>query len=436
MESLDELIEKNLQKAYLLYSSNQGLAYQNSNSLQDELRAFKGQKMFGFLDPDLSETRKKAKTESNPQKDLKSHTPSADHLNQLLTKSSEASALELFQNKYLSLQLKTIEPQWHAPWKLMRVISGHQGWVRCLSVDPTNNWFASGSNDRMIKIWDMASGQLRLSLVGHINAVRSVIVSDRHPYLFSCGEDKRIHCWDLEHNKIVRHYNGHLSGIFCLALHPTLDVLISGSRDTVCRVWDIRMKTQVRVLEGHTGTVFSVAAQGNEPQIISGASDCTVKLWDIVSGKPMKTLTKHKKSIRSVKFHSEEYTFLSAAADNLKLWRCPDGEFLRHFEGHEAIINDFAINQDNVMVTGADNGSLGFWDYTSGFKYQEIMSKEQPGSLSSEAGIFATCFDKSGIRLLTGECDKTIKIWKEDEEATPETHPLPKEARVFRRTRY
>lgn len=28
------------------------------------------------------------------------------------------------------------------------------------------------------------------------------------------------------------------------------------------------------------------------------------------------------------------------------------------------------------------------------------------------------------IRLITGECDKTIKIWKEDPDATPETHPV------------
>lgn len=27
-------------------------------------------------------------------------------------------------------------------------------------------------------------------------------------------------------------------------------------------------------------------------------------------------------------------------------------------------------------------------------------------------------------RLITGECDKTIKFYKEDEEATEETHPI------------
>src|SRR4051812_14416727 len=55
-------------------------------------------------------------------------------------------------------------PEWHAPWKLMRVISGHLGWVRALAVEPGNQWFASGAGDRTIKIWDLASGQLRLTL--------------------------------------------------------------------------------------------------------------------------------------------------------------------------------------------------------------------------------------------------------------------------------
>jgi WD40 repeat protein len=44
------------------------------------------------------------------------------------------------------------KPKWHPPWKLYRVIAGHSGWVRCLSFDPTNQWFASGSNDRTIKV--------------------------------------------------------------------------------------------------------------------------------------------------------------------------------------------------------------------------------------------------------------------------------------------
>ena len=94
-------------------------------------------------------------------------------------------------------------PDWHPPWKLHRVISGHLGWVRALAVEPGNKWFASGAGDRTIKIWDLASGQLRLTLTGHISTVRGLAVSPRHPYMFSCGEDKMVKCWDLETNKVV-----------------------------------------------------------------------------------------------------------------------------------------------------------------------------------------------------------------------------------------
>ena len=51
----------------------------------------------------------------------------------------------------------------------------------------------------------------------------------------------------------------------------------------------------------------------------------------------------------------------------------------------------------------------------------------QPGSLSSEAAIFQVKFDRSSLRMITAECDKSIKIWKRDDDATPETHPLVEE---------
>jgi pleiotropic regulator 1 len=206
---------------------------------------------------------------------------------------------------------KMIYPEWHPPWKLYRVISGHTGWVRCIDVDPTNNWFVTGSNDKMIKFWDLASGKLKLSLTGHINSVRGVVVSPRHPYLFSCGEDKEVKCWDLEQNKVVRHYHGHLSGIYSIALHPTLDVIVTGGRDCVGRVWDIRSREQIFCLEGHTNTIASVVCQEFNPQIITGSHDSTVKLWDMRMGKCLNTLTYHKKSVRSLITHHDEYTFLS-----------------------------------------------------------------------------------------------------------------------------
>lgn len=81
-----------------------------------------------------------------------------------------------------------------------------------------------------------------------------------------------------------------------------------------------------------------------------------------------------------------------------------------------------------------------FWDWRSGFCFQvcafsvdhfiiietfayihicfqKIQAKAQPGSIDSEAGIYAMCYDKTGLRLITAEADKSIKMYKEDDEA-------------------
>jgi len=320
--------------------------------------------------------------------------------------------------------IQYVKPEWHAPWKLMRVISGHTGWVRSIGIDASNEWFATGAADRTIKIWDLASGVLKLTLTGHINTVRGLAVSPRHPYLFSAGEDKTVRCWDLEYNKVIRQYHGHLSAVYSLSLHPTIDVLVTGSRDSTARVWDIRTKASVHVLTGHQNTVCAVETQGADPQVITGSHDTTVRLWDLAAGKCMATLTNHKKSVRALLLHPSEFSFASGAPDNLKIWKFPDGNFLRNVSGHNAIVNALAVNQDNVLVSAADNGSMYLWDWNTGYNFQQITTTPQPGSLDSEAGIYSIAFDKTGSRLITCEADKSIKIYKEDEEATPETHPV------------
>jgi pleiotropic regulator 1 len=361
---------------------------------------------------------------ANPAKKAKKTGRSSTAL--VLAQKQNGDGLPQAQTKSLIQRPNMAQPRpdWHAPWKLMRVISGHIGWVRALAVEPNNQWFASGAGDRTIKIWDLATGNLRLTLTGHISTVRGLAVSSRHPYLFSCAEDKQVKCWDLETNKVIRQYHGHLSGVYTLALHPTLDVLVTAGRDGVARVWDMRTRSNIIVLSGHTGTVTDVKTQATDPQVITSSLDSTVRLWDLAAGKSMGVLTHHKKGVRALAVHPTEYTFSSASAHSIKQWRCPKGEFMQNFEGHNAIINSLSVNEDNVMFSGGDNGSISFWDWKTGHRFQTTESLAQPGSLDAEAGVMSSTFDQTGLRLIVGEADKTIKIWKPDENATPETHPL------------
>ncbi|KNZ56008.1 hypothetical protein VP01_2520g2 [Puccinia sorghi] len=281
-------------------------------------------------------------------------------------------------------EARSVKPDFHPQSKLHRGISGHLGWV-----------------------WDLASGNLKLSLTGHISTVRGLAVSDRHPYLFSCGEDKMVKCWDLEQNKVIRHYHGHLSGVYSLSLHPTLDVLVTAGRNASARVRVMRTKGQVHVLSGHTATIADVKCQESDPQVITGSMDSTIRLWDLAAGRTMAQLTHHHKSVRSLTIHPTEYSFASGSAggNNIKKWKCPEGMFVHNFSGHDAIINTICVNEEGVMYSGADNGSMTWWDYKTGLPFQTMSDIPQPGSLDAEAGVFCSTFDATGSRLITGHTD-------------------------------
>jgi pleiotropic regulator 1 len=115
----------------------------------------------------------------------------------------------------------------------------------------------------------------------------------------------------------------------------------------------------------------------------------------------MTTLTHHHKSVRSLAIHPTEFSFASGSSggNNIKKWKFPEGTFVHNFAGHDAIINTVNVNADGAFFSGADNGSMCFWDYKTGLPYQTMTDIPQPGSLDAEAGIFASTFDQTGTRL-------------------------------------
>ena len=234
--------------------------------------------------------------------------------------------------------------------------------------------------------------------------------------------------------------------MYALAIHPTLDVLLTGGRDASCRVWDMRTRTQVHILTGHEDAVSSILANGADPQVVTGSMDSTVRTWDLAAGRVRSVLTHHKKSVRALAGHASEFAFCSASVDAVKRWALPDCTFVHGYGGagraggapSGSIVNALALNADGVLVGGGDDGSLQMWDYGTGHAFQASASVPQPGSLDAEAGIFAAAFDATGSRLITAEADKTIKIWREDPDATPASHPIDmaaweEQCRAFRR---
>lgn len=303
-------------------------------------------------------------------------------------------------------------------WKLMRVTANaHDGWVRTLCVDPFNQFVALGGADNTIKVWDITGARVKAAIAGHVLPVRALATSAKYPYLFSGSEDRMVKCWDLERShtphSLVRDYYGHVGGVYALALHPELDVLFSGGSDRVVRGWDIRSRQQVVLLTGHREEILVIASQAGDPQVITALLDRTVCLWDLRNQSQALQITQHGHSIRAMAMHPLELTFTSAdLRGNFKQWLLPRGQLLNQFEttGDDRIVNVAAINPvTNELLAGYDNGKLEWWDYAAG----SVNHTAQTTAVNTTEPtlVYSAAFDILGTRLFTGEGDKTIKIW-------------------------
>ena len=55
--------------------------------------------------------------------------------------------------------------------------TGHTRSINAVAFSPDNRWLASGGKDNVIKIWDLATGNILRTLYGHTANVNALVVS-------------------------------------------------------------------------------------------------------------------------------------------------------------------------------------------------------------------------------------------------------------------
>ncbi|KAM9969707.1 hypothetical protein ACTFIR_001543 [Dictyostelium discoideum] len=78
-------------------------------------------------------------------------------------------------------------------------------------------YLATGSRDKTIKIWELATGRCLATYIGHDNWVRAVRFHPCGKFLLSVGDDKTIRVWDIAQGRCIKTINeAHTHFISCL----------------------------------------------------------------------------------------------------------------------------------------------------------------------------------------------------------------------------
>ena len=143
----------------------------------------------------------------------------------------------------------------------------------------------SGSRDKTIKLWDVATESERATLKGHTAHVKSVALSPDGKTLASWSGDGTIRLWDLATGTERANIKGQTGYVSNVTFSPDGKMLAAGSGENAIKLWDAATGKEQTTFKGHTSNVTSVTFSPDGKSLASGSADCTVKLWSIATGK-------------------------------------------------------------------------------------------------------------------------------------------------------
>src|SRR5215469_5037802 len=266
-------------------------------------------------------------------------------------------------------------------------LRSHYGVVFALAFGPTGEWLASGTDDKMARLWDVSKGTVIRTMRGHGGIITSLAVSPDGRTLATGSSDKTIKLWDTSNGKEERTLAGHNEGITSVAFSPDGRSLASASEDRTIRLWDSSSGEQLRVLEGHSGKVNAIAFSPDRRLLASASDDKTVRLWDLENGKPARILSGNDAHMISLAFSPNgkllatgsafQFGFAGSQWGEIKLWDPATGYVEQTLQREAGKTRCLAFSPDGRVLASAtdvQNGEvaeIAQWDV----KARTLLSK-------------------------------------------------------------
>ncbi|KAF3065040.1 putative WD repeat-containing protein C2E1P5.05 [Daldinia childiae] len=171
---------------------------------------------------------------------------------------------------------------------------------------------------------------------GHIADILCVAASQDGKFVVTGGADKRLIVYDAKSLKPLRVFTHHRDAVTGLAFRRGTNQLYSASKDRTVKVWSLDELAYIETLFGHQDEVVDIDALAQERCVSVGARDRTARLWKVVE--------------------ETQLVFRGGSIDKKQ-----KPEIDPRSLAHEGSMDRVAMIDDELFITGSDNGSLALW---------------------------------------------------------------------------
>lgn len=269
-------------------------------------------------------------------------------------------------------------------------------YVRSLSFNSSDTLFASGSEDKLIRVWDISELRTnpqavppKQTLQGHTQDVYALEFVDED-WIVSGSGDHSLRLWNVTSGECrctVESKNSDSvdSGITSLAVASDRKRVVTGSLDRLVRVYDLSLKTATlklaTTLEGHADSVYSVAFDESDGSVLSGSLDKTIRKWsEIDKDKKCTVIANHRDFVLSVVSSSDPSSsspssssansrsfIISGSKDRtVQFWDETSQSHQLTLQGHKNSVISVAISSlGGIFATGSGDGRARIWSFTN-----------------------------------------------------------------------
>ena len=225
---------------------------------------------------------------------------------------------------------------------------------------------ATGTTD-IVYVWDIWREDLLWKLIHPVRGSFRTAFSDDGRHLFTAGHDNIVRKWDIETGKVM--WESAVSPGAAGRKHLTRGrFLLTEGTDHVLQIWDFQEGIKIQEFVGHTKHIQSATFSADMNRVLSGGDEKTARLWDVETGRQLRLLEGHTDPIYSVAFSPDGHRALSSSGAEVKgglfgqsrertirLWDLETGQQIRQFKGHDSHIHEVVFSPDGRYALSASS---------------------------------------------------------------------------------